>query len=66
MKAGDPWTESLACSNCGRSGSARLSQPKKRSFDFTVEAISAGFKIVRLEFGQVFYCEACNRPAEAK
>jgi hypothetical protein len=30
MKAGDPWTESLACSICGLSGGARLSQPKKR------------------------------------
>ena len=66
MKAGDPWTESLACSNCGLSGSVLLSQPKNRAFDFSVEAISAGFKTVRSEFGQVFYCKACNRPAETK
>jgi hypothetical protein len=31
MKAGDPWTESLTCSKCGLSGSARLSQSTGQS-----------------------------------
>src|SRR5690349_11458220 len=60
---GDQWTELLACSRCGLSGQARLSQPENRSFDFRVEAIPPGFKVVRLEFGEIFYCEVCNQPA---
>ena len=64
MIASDQWAELLTCSNCGMSGSARLSQPEKRAYEFTVEAIPAGFKVVRLEFGKVFYCEGCNQPAD--
>jgi hypothetical protein len=41
----DNWTELLTCSNCGMSGSAHLSQPEKRAYDFSVEAIPAGFKV---------------------
>jgi hypothetical protein len=48
------------------SGSARLSRPKKRAYDFKVEAVPAGFKVVPVEFGEAFYCEACNRPADAQ
>jgi hypothetical protein len=65
--AHDTWTELLTCSNCGMSGSARLSRPEKRAYDFKVEAVPAGFKVVRVEFGgEAFYCEACNRPADAQ
>jgi hypothetical protein len=60
------WTELLTCSNCRMSGSARLSQSKKGAFDFSVETIPAGFKVVRLEFGETFYCEACDRPAHTR
>jgi hypothetical protein len=60
----DQWTELLACSNCGTSGPARFSRPENRAYDFSVEAVPAGFKVVRLEFGDTFYCEACNRPAD--
>jgi hypothetical protein len=63
MTASDQWTELLTCSNCGMSGSARLSQPEKRVYDFSVEAIPAGFKVVRMEFGKIFFCETCNQPA---
>ena len=66
MIASNQWTELLTCSNCGMSGSARLSQPEKRAYDFSVEAIPAAFKIVRLEFGETFFCAACNRPADTK
>ena len=66
MIASDQWTELLTCSNCGMSGSARLSQPEKRAYDFSVEAIPAAFKIVRLEFGETFFCAACNRPADTE
>jgi hypothetical protein len=48
------------------SGSARLSRPEKRAYDFKVEAVPAGFKVVRVEFGEAFYCEACNRPADTQ
>jgi len=32
-------------------GASRLSQPEDRVFDFNVDAIPPGFKVVRLEFG---------------
>ena len=48
------------------SGSARLSQPVKRAYDFSVEAIPVGFKVVRLEFGDAFFCEACNLQAHTR
>ena len=59
----DKWTELLNCSNCGMSGSARLSQPEKRAYDFSVEAVPTGFKVVRMEYGETFFCEARNQPA---
>ena len=64
--AHDKWTELLTCSNCGMSGSARLSRPEKRAYDFKVEAVPAGFKVVPVEFGEAFYCEACNLPADTQ
>jgi hypothetical protein len=64
--AHDKWTELLTCSNCGMSGPAHFSRPEKRAYDFNVEAVPAGFKIVRVEFGEAFYCEACNRPADTQ
>ena len=66
MIASNRWTELLTCSNCGMSGSARLSRLEKRAHDFSMEAIPAAFKIVRLEFGETFYCRACNCPADTK
>ena len=65
MIASNRWTELLTCSNCGMSGSARLSRLEKRAHDFSMEAIPAAFKIVRLEFGETF-CRACNCPADTK
>ena len=66
MTALNQWTELLTCSNCGVSGSARLSQREKRAYDFSVEAIPSGFKVVRLDFGKIFFCEACNLPADTR
>jgi hypothetical protein len=66
MITGDQWTELLTCSRCGLSGTTLLSKPEKRPFDFSVESIPAGFKVVRLEFGETFYCEACDLPARAR
>jgi hypothetical protein len=47
-------------------GSAHLSRPEKRAFDFSVDAAPEGFKVVSLEFGETFYCDACNCPAHTK
>jgi hypothetical protein len=66
MTITDHWTELLACPECGRSGPARLSQPENQPFELSVEAIPPGFKVVRLEFGKVFYCEVCNQPADTR
>jgi hypothetical protein len=66
MTALNQWTELLTCPNCGMSGSARLSQRETRAYDFSVEAIPSGFKVVHLDFGKTFFCEACNRPADTK
>jgi hypothetical protein len=32
----------------------------------SVEAVPLGFKVVALEFGEVFYCRACDREASTK
>jgi hypothetical protein len=58
--------ELLRCANCGMSGSARLSQPEERPYNFSVDAIPVGFKVVRLEFGETFYCKACNLQAHIR
>ena len=63
MTALNRWTELLTCPNCGAAGSAQLSQRKNRAYDFSVDAIPPGFKVVRLEFGETFYCQACDRRA---
>jgi hypothetical protein len=66
MTAGCRWIELLACPNCGTSGQAHLSRPEKRAFDFSVETIPTGFKVVRSDFGKIFLCESCNRPADTR
>jgi hypothetical protein len=44
----DQWTELPTCPNCGMTGSAHLSRPEGRAFDFSVDAIPEGFKGIRL------------------
>jgi transcription elongation factor Elf1 len=63
MTAGTQWTELLTCQNCGQSAPVHLSQPKGRAYDFSVEAVPAGFKVVITAFGETFSCKACNRQA---
>jgi hypothetical protein len=41
MSVLNQWTELLTRPNCGMSGSAHLSMPEKRAYDFNVEAIHA-------------------------
>ena len=45
MTAPNHWTELLTCPSCGMAGSAHLSRPEKRAFDFSVGATSEGFKV---------------------
>jgi hypothetical protein len=45
----DQWTELPTCPNCGMTGSAHLSRPEGRAFDFSVDAIPEGFKGIRLD-----------------
>jgi hypothetical protein len=66
MTAPDQWTELLTCPNCGMTGSAHLSRPEGRAFDFSVDAIPEGFKVVRLEFGEAIYCQSCDRQANTR
>jgi hypothetical protein len=63
MRAGTQWTELLTCPNCGQSGPVHLSQPEGRVYDFSVEAVPAGFKVVRTAYGETFFCKACDRQA---
>jgi hypothetical protein len=63
MRAGTKWTELLTCPDCGQSGPVHLSQPEGRVYDFSVEGVPAGFKVVRTEYGETFFCSACDRHA---
>ena len=63
MRAETQWTELLTCPNCGQSGPVHLSQPEGRVYDFSVNAVPAGFKVVRMEYGETFFCKACDRHA---
>jgi hypothetical protein len=49
-----------------RVGDGPPSQSEGRICDVSVEGVSAGFKIVRVAFGEAFYCKACNLPTDAK
>jgi hypothetical protein len=63
MTAGTQWSELLTCPNCGQSGPVHLSQPEGRAYDFSVEAVPVGFKVVRTEYGETFFCSVCDRHA---
>jgi transcription elongation factor Elf1 len=63
MTASTQWTELLTCPNCGQSGPVHLSQPEARVYDMSVEAVPADFKVVRMAYGETFFCKACNRQA---
>jgi hypothetical protein len=63
MTAGTQWTELLTCPHCGEAGPVYLSQPEGRAYDFRVEAVPGGFKVVRTEYGETFFCSVCDRHA---
>jgi hypothetical protein len=58
-----PAGSSVTCPNWGQSGPVHLSQPEGRVYDMSVEAIPAGFKVVRTAFGETFFCGTCDRQA---
>jgi hypothetical protein len=61
MGALEKWTEVLRCPHCTLTGTADLAQ-KAHGIVQTLR-LPAGFKIVSTEYGDTFYCKACNRPA---
>jgi hypothetical protein len=63
MAVSDPWTEILGCPECALAGVASLSQPEDAA-EARV-SIPDGFKRVTIEFGDTFFCVACDRPARA-
>jgi hypothetical protein len=60
MGALEKWTEILRCPHCTLTGTADLAQ-KAHGIVQTLR-LPAGFKIVSTEYGDTFYCKACNRP----
>jgi hypothetical protein len=53
----DQWSEQIHCPVCRKTGSADLTQSKGE--DMPTAAVSAGFRIVKTEYGPIFQCEAC-------
>jgi hypothetical protein len=61
MTVSDQWTEILRCRNCAATGVASLSQGGNDAVAISI--LPAGFRAFSSEYGDTFYCEACNRPA---
>jgi hypothetical protein len=59
----DAWNEQLRCPNCGKTGTASLSQGDRADTP-TVQGISEGFKVVQTDYGPNFRCETCNVSVE--
>jgi hypothetical protein len=65
--ARDHWVEVLRCPHCGKSGPANLSAEDKLSWNFQVDDIPEGFKVIRLDNdGRYFFCfcASCDEPVE--
>jgi len=60
MIALDYWTEVLRCPVCASTGVAHLSQ---KFGEMVVETVPQDFDAVSSQYGETFYCKACNRPA---
>jgi hypothetical protein len=56
----EKWTELLRCPHCTLTGTADLAQEGKGIVK-TVR-LPVGFKTVPSEYGDTFYCKACNLP----
>jgi hypothetical protein len=62
--ARDSWVEKLRCPNCRKVGIARLSATDEFSWDFLVENVPQGFKVIQSENIRNFFCASCDIPAE--
>jgi hypothetical protein len=58
----EKWTEVLRCPYCAVTGVADLVQ--RGSGIVQTLRLPAGFKAVATEYGDTFYCKACNRLAK--
>jgi hypothetical protein len=56
------WVENLRCPNCGKTGTARLSQAD--GWTVHVDKLPEGFYFIQCESGSNFYCSSCDSPAE--
>jgi hypothetical protein len=63
MTAFECWTEILRCPNCGLTGVAHLSHPKRVDAVIVIDTMSWGFKAVSSQYGDTYFCEGCDRPA---
>jgi hypothetical protein len=61
MTVSDRWTEVLRCPSCTAAGVAILSQADAGTV--TINDLPAGFRAVSSEYGDTFFCEACERAA---
>ena len=52
------WVEKLRCPNCGKTGTARLSQAD--GWTVHVDKLPEGFYFIQSESGSNFYCSSCG------
>jgi hypothetical protein len=55
----EEWDEDLRCPQCGKTGTASLSQPNGDQAP-TVQNVSDGFKVISTQYGPGFHCGTCN------
>jgi hypothetical protein len=55
----DEWNEKLRCPNCGKTGTASLSQSDDTNMA-TVHSVPDGFKVVATSYAPNFHCASCN------
>jgi hypothetical protein len=64
MTLRDHWVEHLSCRRCQATGVAVLSTDDKLSWIVKVETVPEGFKVIRSDNDNNFYCTSCGRPVE--
>ena len=57
----EKWAEILRCQHCALAGAADVVQRGNGMVQSL--RLPAGFKAVPTEYGDTFYCKACNQPA---
>jgi hypothetical protein len=58
------WVEVVRCPNCRTTGEAQLSAEDEYCWIVRVDIIPQGFRIIQAEIAPIFYCFACDVPAE--